>query len=194
MRSQSTETATLNPYKASPSSADATVEGLTRGQAILVTLLACVLLLRGGLMVLDWAIQFSSGRGIDSHFSAAIFTKDAIYAFTALIGGILLLARHRISWWFAMAHWSWYIACEIVVVATGAALQWRVPIHHDPPALYRVMALTALLAGGGLSILLWRPIATACKAPVAHRFLAATVSIASSTLIAFAVNGWMSLR
>ena len=186
--------ATVNPYEPASRSIDVTPTGLTRFQASLVILLAIVLLLRGGFMLFAWVIQLSSGFKLDSHFFAAIFTKDAIYGFSALIGGLMLLPRHKLGWWFALVHWCWYIACEICVVATGAILGWRIPVHYDSPMLYRVMGITALLAISGISILLWRPIATVCNAPVITRYWAATAAMISSVAVAFAVNWWMSLR
>lgn len=189
-----TDTATANPYEPASPPSDVTPSSLTRVQSALVALLAIVLLLRGGFMLFSWAIQLSSGFQLDSNFYAAIITKDAAYGISAFIGGLLLLARHKLGWWFALAHWCWYIACEIVVVAFGAALGWRIPVHHDPPTLYRVMGFTALLAVCGLSVLLWRPVAMACSAPTSKRYSVVLTMMACSVASAFAVNWWMSLR
>jgi hypothetical protein len=144
--------------------------------------------MRGGFMIFSWAMQLSAGFQLDSHFYAAILTKDAIYGITAFIGGLMLLARHKLGWWSALVHWCWYVACEIFVVATGATLGWRIPVHHDPPTLYRVIGFTVLLAVCGLSILLWRPIATACDAPTSKRYSVVLTVMACSVVSAFAVN------
>lgn len=187
-------TAIPNPYEPASLPNDAMPSGLTPAQSALVALLAVVLLSRGGLMLLSWAMQLYSGFQLDSHFYAATITKDAVYGISAFIGGLLLLARHKYGWWFALIHCCWYIACEILVVATGATLGWRIPVHHDPPTLYRVFGFTALLAVCGLSVLLWRPVATACDAPTSNRLSVALAVMACSAASAFAVNWWMSLR
>lgn len=184
---------TANPYEPAPLPNDGTRFGLTRLQAALVALLAIVLLIRGGFMLSSWAIQLASGFQLNSHFYAATFTKDAIYGISAFSGGLMLLPRHKLGWWFALVHWCWYVACEIVVVATIAILGWRLPIHHDPPTQFRVLGLTALLAVCGLSILLWRPIAAACNAPASKRYPVGLTVLACSMISAFAVNWWMSL-
>lgn len=189
-----TDTATDNPYKAAALCSDVTPVGLTRAQAVLVGLLAIVLLLRGGFMLFSWGMQLFSGFRLDSHFYAAVIAKDAIYGTSALIGGLMLLAHHKLGWWSALVHWCWYVACEIVVVGTGATLGWRVPVHHAPPMLYRVMTFTAVLAICGLSVLLWRPIVTACNAPTARRYAVLILVMVCSVASAFAVNWWMSLR
>ena len=189
-----TDTATANPYEPAALPSDATPSGLTRLQSALVAILAIVLLIRGGLMLFSWAMQLSFGFQLDSHFYAAILTKDAIYGISAFIGGLMLLARHKLGWWFALVHWCWYVACEIFVVATGATLGWRIPVHYEPPTLYRVMGLTALLAVCGLSVLLWRPVAAACNAPTVKRFVVLLTVMACSVALAFVVNWWMSLR
>lgn len=189
-----TDTANDNPYKSASLSGDATPAGLTRAQAVLLALLAIVLLLRGGFMLFSWGMQLFAGFRLDSHFYAAIVTKDAIYGTSALIGGWMLLARHKLGWWFALVHWCWYVACEIVVVGTGATLGWRVPVHHDPPMLYRAMSFAAVLAICGLSVLLWRPIVIACNAPTARRYTVLITVMGCSVAAAFAVNWWMSLR
>ncbi|QDS92233.1 hypothetical protein FF011L_09700 [Roseimaritima multifibrata] len=145
-------------------------------------------------MLFSWVMQLSSGFTIDSHFYAATFAKDQIYGLSAFIGGLMLLPRHKSGWWFALIHWCWYVAYEICVVSAAAALGWRIPLHAYPPTLYRVMGFTAFLAICGLSILLWRPVATACHAPVSKRYLAVTAVMISSVALAFAVNWWMSQR
>ncbi len=188
------DNATGNPYKPASGASDKKSSSLTVSQAILLYFVALVLVLRGGFMLLSWAMQLSSGFEIDSHFYAATIAKDGIYGFTALIGGLMLLVRHKLGWWFSLLHWCWYVACEIFVVAAGATLGWRVPVHHDPPALYRVMGVTALMALAGLAILLWRPIATNCGAPTPKRYKVAMVAMILSAMAAFAVNGWMSMR
>ena len=188
------DTATDNPYKPASLSSDVMPVGLTRVQAVLVALLAIVLLLRGGFMLFSWGIQLFSGFRLDSNFDAAIVTKDGIYGISAFIEGLMLLARNRIGWCFALVHWCWYVACEIVVVATGVTLGWRIPVHHDPPMLYRVMSFAALLAIFGLSVLLWRPVATACNAPTVKRYVVLLTVMACSVVLAFVVNWWMSLR
>jgi hypothetical protein len=186
--------ASSNPYEPSPTLDESAVMGLTRLQATLLVMLALTLILRGGFMALSWAMQMTSGFDLTLHFNAAIVTKDSIYGATGLVGGIFILFRHRIGWWSALVHWCWYLACEIVVVATAAILNWRIPVYHDPPALYRVMAFTALLAFTGLVILLWRPITLACRGPADRRALTVCVSLLSSIFVAFGVNWWMSLR
>jgi hypothetical protein len=189
-----TDTTTANPYETTSLPNDATTFGLTRLQSALLALLAIVLLLRGGFMLFSWVMQLASGFKLDSHFYAAIITKDAIYGISACIGGALLLARHKLGWWLALVHWCWYIACEIVVVATGATLGWRIPVHHAPPTLYRVIGLVALLAICGLSVLLWRPVASSCNAAKYNRSSVLVAVMAFSVASAFAVNWWMSLR
>lgn len=187
------DTKTVNPYE-SASLDDAPRSGLTHLQASLVVILAIVLLLRGGFMLLSWSMLLSSGVKLDSHFYAATFAEDAIYGLSAFIGGLMLLPRLKTGWWFALIHWCWYVACEICIVSSAAALGWHLPIHPTAPTLYRAIGFTALLAICGLSILLWRPIATACNAPVSKRYLAATAVMISSVALAFAINGWMSQR
>jgi len=188
------DNANANPYEPASRPGETTSSGLTLLQASLVILLAIVLLVRGGLMFFSLAMLLSSGLKLDSHFTAAIFTKDAIYGLSAFIGGLMLLPRYKVGWWLALVHWCWYLACEICVVAVGATLGWQIPVHHAPPTLYRVMGFTALLAIGGLSILLWGPIATACNAPRTRRYLPVTAVLISSVVLAFAVNWWMSQR
>lgn len=189
-----TDRATANPYEPPSIPSDTSSFGLTRLQTALLTLLAIVLLVRGGFMIYMWGMQLSWAFPLNSHFTAAIFTKDAIYGITAFIGGLMLLARHKFGWWSALVHWCWYVACEIFVVAAGATLGWIIPVHSNPPTLYRVMGLTALLAVCGLAILLWRPIATVCNAPKSKRYSVALTVMACSVVAAFAVNGWMSMR
>ena len=46
----------------------------------------------------------------------------------------------------------------ILIAAAAATFDWRIPVHYDGPDLYRVMALSTLLATSGFAILLWRPI------------------------------------
>ena len=106
------DTATDNPYKPASLSSGVMPVGLTRVQAVLVALLAIVLLLRGGFMLFSWGMQLFSGFRLDSHFNAAIVTKDGIYGISAFIGGLMLLARNRIGWWFALVHWCWCVACR----------------------------------------------------------------------------------
>ncbi|WP_442510791.1 hypothetical protein SH528x_002434 [Novipirellula sp. SH528] len=183
-----------NPYEPSSALGDSWAPTLTRIQSALLVLLALALILRGGLMALSWAIQLSSGLDLSSYFYAAIFTKDAIYCGSALLGGLLLLARYRIGWWSALVHWCWYIACEVAVVAAAAMFDWRIPVHYDGPALYRVMALSTMLATAGLAILFWRPITLVCDGPLGRRWFALSITLLSSVLVAFGVNGWMSLR
>jgi hypothetical protein len=167
---------------------------LTRGQKALLALLGLALLLRGGLMGLSWAIQLSSGFEWHSYFIVAVFFKDAIYGLTALFGGLLLLLRSPAGWWLSLAHWCWYLACEIVVVGAAEFFDWRLPVHHEPPTLYRVMASTLLLGVAGLAILSWRPIARACRAPADRRLATVAASFIAAIALAFVVNGWMSLR
>ena len=122
-----TDTATANPYEPASLPSDATSSGLTRLQSALATLLAIVLLIRGGFMLFSWVMQLSSRFQLDSHFYAAILAKDAIYGISAFLGGLMLLARHKLGWWSAIVHWCWYVACEILVVATGATLGCAFP-------------------------------------------------------------------
>lgn len=189
-----TEPMNANPYETTSLPNDATPYGLTRLQSALLVFLAIVLLLRGGFMLFSWGMQLASGFKLDSHFHAAMITKDAIYGISACLGGTLLLARHQIGWWFALVHWCWYIASDILVVATGTTLGWRIPVHPNPPTLYRVLGFVALLAICGLSVLLWRPVASSCNAAKYNRSVVLVAVLALSVVLAFAVNGWMSLR
>jgi hypothetical protein len=183
-----------NPYQSNLSPVEPSPTGLSWLPWSLLKLLAVVLILRGAFMATSWGLQWSAGFTVDSYFHAAIVCKDSIYAVTAGIGGVLLLIPHRLGWWLALVHWCWLVAYEIAVVAVAVALSWQIPVHHPPPALYRHMGLTALMALAGLSILLWPPIVRACRGPVHRPGLAVGLTLAACVAVAFGVNGWMSLR
>ena len=180
-----------NPYQIGRTVDESPANALTRVQATVLVLLAIMLIARGGLMLLSWEYQLRTGWYVVSLFFAAILLKDSIYGVTALVGGGFLLFRERIGWWLSMAHWCWYLATEVVLVGVAASLGWRFPIHQEAPIVG--MSVTILLALAGLAILLWQPIMLACRGPVEQRKLTIFVSLLVSLLIAFGVNGWMSL-
>jgi hypothetical protein len=132
------DTATDNPYKPASLSSGVMPVGLTRVQAVLVALLAIVLLLRGGFMLFSWGMQLFSGFRLDSHFNAAIVTKDGIYGISAFIGGLMLLARNRIGWWFALVHWCWCVGSlqnykQTVWVCLGGSCKCRLMAKKSWP-------------------------------------------------------------
>jgi hypothetical protein len=183
-----------NPYEPSVSDTVSPTQGLTGAQAFLLGLVVVMLLVRGGFMAFSWFVQLSAGFDISSSFYTAIFIKDATYAVTAIVGGTLLIFSLRLGWWAAVIHWSWYIACEVLVVSTAEALDWTFPIRHGPPRLFTNMFVTAIFAIAAVGVLLWTPIMRRCGAKTDRRSFKLALLIAGCYTTALLLNGWSSLR
>lgn len=182
-----------NPYEPSVSET-VSQQGLTGAQVFLLGLVVVTLLVRGAFMAYAWFVQLSAGFDISSSFYTAIFIKDATYAVTAIVGGTLLIFSLRLGWWAAMIHWSWYLACEILVVSTAEALAWTLPIRHAPPRLFTELLATAVFAIAALSVLLWKPIMRRYAAPVDRKAWTLGLLIASCYVVSLLLNGYSSLR
>jgi hypothetical protein len=183
-----------NPYQ--PSAVDPVNEsgGLTRLQKTLLFFVIMALLVRGGFMAFSWCMLLVGGIELTSNFYAAIFTKDLLYSLTALIGGVFLLLRHPVGWWSAVLHWYWYLACEVAVVATAEALGWQTPVRQAPPSLFRVMAVSGLFAVAALIVLYWEPIRARYIGKSDRAKPAGIYAMSTCLLVAFVINGWISLR
>ena len=184
----------LNPYQP-----NATIEDVPMARPpilprVLLVVIALVLLLRGISTGLGWAIQFSFGIEPSIRFLATIFLEDMIYAVSAFAGGVLLIARKSAGWWLAMVHWCWYVATEVVLVATAALAGWANPPRFDPPHLYRVLLFTTVVALIVVGLLNWKPICDLLRPPLQNRRRSFAFIMIPCVILALLLNAILSIR
>jgi len=183
-----------NPYEPPRCDTNSRARVLSGFHGVVLALLVIVLLVRGVFMAFEWARLLFSGVALASHFYRAIFLKDAIYGVTALIGGLLLTYRLRVGWWFATIHWSWYLACEVLVVVAAESMSWRFPVRHEPAQLFTSVTKSLALAGVALMILLWKPVMAHCNVGPRRRTPMVGSLLVGCFTVALLVNWWSSMK
>ena len=174
-----------NPYSA-PADTESTPPRRWMPQ-VLITLVALILLYRGLLLAQSFYFTYLPQGFPAGSFILSLFVKDAIYGLTALVGSSLLVFRSRPGWYFAVLHWLWYVAYDVVVVACASVFSWIFPLHPGAALL----SLRVIVAAFGLAVLFWKPVTEICGVRVPRMRILAILSLAT---IAFALSlNWLAV-
>jgi hypothetical protein len=177
-----------NPYLApsiNQAPACAPLPGIPR---FLLALFALILLQNGIQTASGFIKVFSLPNEIPvGSYEVSLMLRDGIYGLTALLGSSLLIRRSWAGWFATIAHWSLYIAVNVIIPACAALFAWGFPPRPEPTQ----SALALVFGMAGLSILLWNSVMNSCG--VSARPMNAFVPVFAITLtFAFLVN-WLAI-
>ncbi len=161
---------------------------------VLLVIAALNLLFHGALMTCALSSLFITGHKLDSYFYFAMFCKDAFTGFTALVGGIMVLCRSPLGWWFAVIHWSWYLVWKVIIAIVAETFAWSFPVRLKGSELRTELVEALIYSLITIVFFAWAPVMERLHVPAKHRFASLCKIFFGTLCLAFLINWWSGLR